>query len=81
MAKVKLDSLGMQRLLNDKGVREELERVGNQLANSAGGADYDVQQWYERKVAVVNVRDLRKGAIGIEAAEGNLARAVTRMTK
>lgn len=78
--KVTLDKLGMQRLLNDDGVRAELADQGERLAKAAGGT-YEVQQWYERKVAVVNVRDTRKGAMAIEAETGNLARAVTGMMK
>lgn len=75
-----MDRLGMQKLLNDPGVIEELETQGQRVADAAG-QDYDIQNWYERKVAVVNVRDTREGAIGIEAAQGNLARAISKLSK
>lgn len=77
---IKLDSLGIQRLLNSPEIRDELAEVGGKLANSAG-PQYIVEQWYERKVAVVNVLDPEDGAIGREAASGNLARAVQGMSK
>jgi hypothetical protein len=77
---IKLDSLGIQRLLNSDDIRAELANVGGQLATKAG-PQYVVEQWYERKVAVVNVVDPEQGAIGREAASGNLARAVQGMIK
>lgn len=75
--KVKLDSLGIQRLLNSSEVRDELESVGSGIAASAG-PEYVTEQWYERKVAVVNVKDPTPGALSREAKTGNLARAIGR---
>jgi hypothetical protein len=75
--KVILDTLGIQRLLNDSGVKSMLMSEGNKIAASAG-PDFVAEEWRERKVAVVNVLDPTPGALGREARDGNLARAVGR---
>lgn len=75
--KIKLDSLGIQKLLNSSEVRDELQSVGSGIAASAG-PEYVTEQWYERKISVVNVKDPTPGALAREARTGNLARAVGR---
>lgn len=78
--RIKLDRGQIIQLVNEPGVRAELTKQAQRLA-SAAGSDYRVQQWQRRTKAVVNVVDTRPRAFLREALTGNLARALSRMSR
>jgi hypothetical protein len=77
---VKLDSPEVRALLKGSSVSSYLLGLGNQLADAAG-SEYQVSSGQRSSRAVVNVYDPNEGAMFREAATGNLARALGRVSK
>lgn len=73
--KIVLDKAGIKELLQSDEILGSLMTAGEKVAQSAGPT-YEAKEWMRPSRAVCNVIDTREGAMHIEAATGNLARAV-----
>ena len=73
--KIVLDKAGIKELLRSNEILGSLMNAGEKVANSAG-ATYEAREHMRPSRAVCNVVDTREGAMHIEAATGNLARAI-----
>lgn len=74
--KVKLDYKGVAEMLNTEKFMDNLQEIGEDILDANGLPDrssYEAQKWNERKDRpVINLRDTRKGAFGVEAQYGYL---------
>ena len=76
-SRIKLDKQGIRELMRTKEIAEEVQKVGEGIARAAG-PEFEARRWMRNTKAVTNVFDPAPGALYTEAAEGNLARAISR---
>lgn len=79
---LKLDRNGWNQILESDGMLAATVAAGQEIANRAGDGYIVVPEPEQRSTrASANVIDPEPGAMGREAATGNLARAVSSLTE